>query len=202
VILRRLAASLVTALALTLAACSAPGVRVILLPEADGRLSAVVVDAKDGQVTLSEPYQRATAGAREHGAPIVDKVSLGQVQAENKELFALMPPPAQHFTLHFEAGTTKLAAESERILEDALKAALARNGGDIVITGHTDTVGTTAQNDELSRDRAAIVRQQFINRGFAPTRVEAVGRGKRELAIPTADEVVEPRNRRVTIDVR
>jgi outer membrane protein OmpA-like peptidoglycan-associated protein len=33
-------------------------------------------------------------------------------------------------------------------------------------------------------------------------RIEAAGRGERELAVPTADEVDEPRNRRVTVEVR
>jgi outer membrane protein OmpA-like peptidoglycan-associated protein len=42
----------------------------------------------------------------------------------------------------------------------------------------------------------------FIDRQFPAQRIEAVGRGKRELAVPTADEVNEPLNRRVTIEVR
>jgi OmpA-OmpF porin, OOP family len=70
------------------------------------------------------------------------------------------------------------------------------------VTGYTDTVGSVAHNDELSRNRAAQIRQIFLDRGFPPIHIEAVGRGERELAIPTADEVDEPRNRRVTIEVR
>jgi OOP family OmpA-OmpF porin len=41
-----------------------------------------------------------------------------------------------------------------------------------------------------------------VERQFPAKRIEAVGRGERELAVPTADEVDEPRNRRVTIEVR
>ena len=44
--------------------------------------------------------------------------------------------------------------------------------------------------------------QLFVERQFPANRIEAVGRGERDLAIPTADEVDEPRNRRVTIEVR
>lgn len=201
-ILRRLACLIAIPGALALVACSPPGTRVILLPQEDGKPSAVVVGTQGGQETLSEPYQRATANARGHGAPVVDKISPDQAQTENPALFELMPPPAQVFMIHFEADETVLTPESQRILEDALKAALARNGGEIVVTGHTDTVGTDAYNDALSRSRAGIVRQIFLDRGFAPSRVEPVGRGARELAVPTADEVSEPLNRRVTIEVR
>lgn len=203
--LRHLARRLAILGALVLAACSTPETRVILLPQADGQPSAVVVSAKgspSGPRTLSEPYERATARAQASAAPTVDKVSPDEVQAENKALFELLPPSAQRFTIHFEMSQTALTPESQRTVEEALKAAQARKGGDIVVTGYTDTVGTVARNDALSRERAMIVRQIFIDHGFAPNRIEAVGRGERELAVPTADEVVEPGNRRVTIEVR
>jgi outer membrane protein OmpA-like peptidoglycan-associated protein len=187
---------------LALAACSTPGTRVILLPQADGRPSTVVVATTGGRETLSQPYQRATVQAGEPGGPAVDKVSAQSVEAGNKALFDLMPPPAQRFTIHFDSNGTGLTMQARRILEEALAVARARDGGEIVITGHTDTMGTVARNDELSLSRAMIVRQFFLERGLAPSRVEAVGRGERELAFPTADEVAEPRNRFVTIDVR
>ena len=54
----------------------------------------------------------------------------------------------------------------------------------------------------LSRQRAEVVRAAFAARGLADDKVLAVGRGKRDLAIPTGDGVAEPRNRRVEILVR
>jgi outer membrane protein OmpA-like peptidoglycan-associated protein len=185
-----------------LSACSTPGTRVVLLPQADGKPSAVLVSTEDGVETLSEPFERATAAAGKRGAPVVDKADPERVRADNKELFDLMPPPAQRFTLYFEVGGTALTPASLAVMSDALAAALARSGGEIVVTGHTDTVGAVNRNDELSRSRALLVRQLFVARGFPAARVEAVGRGERDLAVPTADEVNEPRNRRVTIEVR
>ncbi len=197
---RRLA-SLVAGLITTLviAACSTPGTRVVLLPQADGKPSAVVVSTQDGEETLSEPFQRATAKANTRGAPVVDKADPARVEAENKALFELMPPAPQRFTIYFEQNETVLTGASQRTLNEALAAAEVRSGGEIVVTGHTDTVGTVAHNDELSRVRAAQVRQIFVDKGFAPNRIEAVGRGERELAIQTADEAPDPRNRRVPL---
>ncbi len=196
-------AALLTAL---LAACSTPATRVVLLPQEDGAPSAVVVraigDGKGGEATLSRPYQRATAALGATGAPQVDQADPARLQAENPTLFDLVPPKAQRYTLYFEAGGSVLTAESQQTLATVLAAALARSGGDMVITGHTDTTGSPAQNDELSRRRAELVRQMLIDRQFPAARIEAAGRGERELAVPTADEVDEPRNRRVSIEVR
>jgi OOP family OmpA-OmpF porin len=106
------------------------------------------------------------------------------------------------YTVYFVAGGTELTASSQVSMNEALEAALARSGGEIVVTGHTDTIGTVARNDELSRSRADQVRQLFLDRGFPPDRIEAVGRGERELAVQTPDQVDEPLNRRVTIEVK
>lgn len=194
-----LAAALMAAL---LAACSTPGTRVVLLPQADGKPSAVVVRAKDGEEVLSQPYQRATAPVGARGAPVVDQADPAKVQAENKPLFDMRPPPPQRYTVYFELGGTTLTPASQQIMNEALATALARSGSDIVVTGHTDTKGNGEQNDQLSRRRAQEVTQLFVERQFPARRIEAVGRGERELAVPTADEVDEPRNRRVTIEVR
>jgi len=52
------------------------------------------------------------------------------------------------------------------------------------------------------RQRADVVRSAFVARGLAVDKVVTIGRGKRELAVQTADGVAEPRNRRVEILVR
>jgi outer membrane protein OmpA-like peptidoglycan-associated protein len=192
----------VALISVLLAACSTPGTRVVLLPQADGTPSAVVVRAKDGEEILSRPYQRATAAVGARGAPVVDQADMAKVQAENKPLFDMRPPPPQRYTVFFEVGGTTLTPASQQIMTEALAAALARSGGDIVVTGHTDTKGSGEQNDQLSRRRAQEVVQLFVERQFPANRIEAVGRGERDLAVPTADEVDEPLNRRVTIEVR
>ncbi|WP_438998801.1 OmpA family protein [Variovorax beijingensis] len=185
-----------------LAACSTPGTRVVLLPQADDKPSAVIVRAKDGEEVLSRPYQRATAAVGASGAPVVDQADPAKVQADHKILFDMRPPAPQRYTVYFEVGGTTLTPASQQVMNEALIAAQTRSGSDIVVTGHTDTKGALEQNDMLSQRRAQEVVQLFVERQFPAKRIEAVGRGERELAVPTADEVDEPRNRRVTIEVR
>lgn len=189
-------------LAALLAACSTPGTRVVLLPQADGKPSAVVVRAKEGEEVLSQPYQRATAAVGATGAPVVDQANPAAVQEKNKLLFEMLPPPPQRYTVYFELGSTTLTPTSQQVMTEALAAAQARSGADIVVTGHTDTKGDGEQNDQLSYRRAQEVVQIFVERRFPPSRIEAVGRGERDPAVLTASDVDEPRNRRVTIEVR
>ena len=68
--------------------------------------------------------------------------------------------------------------------------------------GHTDTVGADTFNDRLSLARAQRMRELIVGMGIPSERIEAAGRGKRELLVPTGDNVAEPRNRRVEINVR
>lgn len=48
----------------------------------------------------------------------------------------------------------------------------------IVIEGHTDSVGAADYNLQLSDDRANAVREALIERGIAPERMEAIGYGE------------------------
>jgi outer membrane protein OmpA-like peptidoglycan-associated protein len=73
---------------------------------------------------------------------------------------------------------------------------------DIVVVGHTDSVGSHAVNDALALRRAETVRGMLVAQGIAPASIVAVGRGKRELLVATPDNVAESRNRRVEIIVR
>ena len=77
-----------------------------------------------------------------------------------------------------------------------------RKVADVLVVGHTDTVGSDQFNDALALKRAEAIRRALIERGVAPADVVAVGRGKRELLVQTPDGVAEPRNRRVEIVVR
>jgi outer membrane protein OmpA-like peptidoglycan-associated protein len=110
--------------------------------------------------------------------------------------------PATQFTLYFVEGKDEFTDESKRTLDGVLAAIASRPVPDLVVIGHTDTVGSDAFNDTLSRQRAEVVRTSLLARGIAADRIAVVGRGKREPIVPTADGVAEPRNRRVEIQVR
>lgn len=196
------ASAAISALAACVTQPIAPATQIVLLPQADGTPSAVVVTTAGGSSTLSQPFQRATLRDGDKTAPAVDRTTADEARATYGAILSATPPAPARFTVFFQTGGTQLTAESQAVMATVLREALARSGAELVITGHTDTVGAGPANDALSLRRAEDVRALFIGRGFAPTRIEAAGRGERELAVPTADNVAEPRNRRVDILVR
>ena len=195
---RRLIAVLAPAL-LSLAAC-APATRVVLLPQEGLPTAAVTVQARQGQVVLAQPY--AVAEVASSGSVDTAQTDAQQVEKRYGQLLSVQPAAEQRFTLLFMPGGAQLTPESSAALADVLARATERPGGEVIIIGHTDRVGSVESNDTLSLQRAQAVRQLVIDRGFDPNRVEAVGRGEREPVVQTADEVEEPKNRRAEIVVR
>jgi len=189
----------IAVLAAFLAACAHQTGTVVLLPEKDGRNAAVAVRQGDQEVVLAEPYAAArqtTSGPRAYTS------SPQEVQAQFGAALAAQPSRPTSFTLYFIEGGDEFTDASKQILADVLSEIARHRVPDIVVVGHTDSVGSDPSNDALALRRANTVRALLIARGFAPESIVAVGRGKREPLYPTADGVAEPRNRRVEIIVR
>jgi OOP family OmpA-OmpF porin len=182
-----------------LQAC-APISRVTLLPQADGRPTAVQVQTASGAVDLTEPYQ--TAALQRSGRLEAHQSSADEVNAIHGKLLSLPILSAVRLTLQFEPGTSTLTAESQSQLPAILEQAAGRAGGEILVVGHTDRTGSPQANDVLSLQRAQAVRELLIQRGFDAALIEAAGRGEREPVVPTEANVNEPRNRRAEIIIR
>jgi OmpA-OmpF porin, OOP family len=182
-----------------IAGCATPQGSVVLLPERDGKATAVVVEQGAQQVELAQPYAAANLT---RGGPKGYQSSAEEVKAYFGAALAAQPLPPTQFTLYFVEGKDEFTDESKRTLDGVLAAIATRPVPDLVVIGHTDKVGSDAFNDTLSRQRAEVVRNALSARGIAVDKIAVVGRGKREPIVPTADGVAEPRNRRVEIQVR
>jgi outer membrane protein OmpA-like peptidoglycan-associated protein len=106
------------------------------------------------------------------------------------------------YQLFFLSNGTRLTSESATQLNDVIERALARPSNELVVIGHTDSVGTIELNDRLSLQRAEVIRQAIIEHGFDPARVYAFGRGARDPLVPTGNQRSEQMNRRVEVIVR
>lgn len=192
-------ALVIATLVVLVAGCATQTGTVVLLPEKDGKDTAVTVRQKDGQAELREPYAAAkltTAG------PQAYKSSPEEVKALFGSALDARPIGSAQFTLNFVEGKNELTDESKLVVDSVFAEIARRPVPDVVVYGHTDTVGSHQSNDTLSQQRAEVIRDGLIKSGIAPENIVAVGRGKRELAVQTADGVAEPRNRRVDIEVR
>ncbi|HSU43120.1 MAG TPA: OmpA family protein [Casimicrobiaceae bacterium] len=189
---------LLFALAASLCGC-ATHERIVLLPEAGGGPTSLVVRQGAREVLLDRPYAAAELTIAD---PFRYDASAAEVQATFGEALAAQPARAAHYTLYFVEGSDDLTQDSKDALERMFDDLARRTVRDIVIVGHTDAVGSDQYNDALAKKRADAVRALLVARGVAANDIVAIGRGKRELLIATPSGIAEPRNRRVEIVVR
>lgn len=179
---------------------SHPAERVVLLPGPDGKTGAVVVATNTGSLLLDRPY--AAAAISSHGSIKAVSEDAASVHARYEAALVAQPARPVSFSVFFIRGKDEFTEESKPLVEK-LKAEIAkRSVPEITVIGHTDRVGSEASNDALSLKRAEAMRGELINAGIAASSVSIAGRGEREPLVPTADEVAEPENCRVEVNVR
>jgi outer membrane protein OmpA-like peptidoglycan-associated protein len=192
-------AVVVVALAASIGGCAYNRGTVVLLPEKDGRNTAVEVKDGNRTIVLDKPYaatRQWPLGAQPYTSDPKD------VEAKFGKALAAMPSRPTRFTLYFSEGQDEFTAESTTTFETVFAEIAKYPVPDLVVVGHTDTMGTDQVNDALALRRAEAVRTRLVQRGISPENIMVVGRGKRELLVVTADGVAEPQNRRVEIIVR
>jgi outer membrane protein OmpA-like peptidoglycan-associated protein len=172
----------------------------VVLPDPDGTVGSVTVLHGNDRQVLADAYAavRITADGRLEATRVTEQ----EMRAIFDGALDALPPSPASFVLHFTFGTDQLTPESSRVLADMMAEVSRRADPEVLIIGHTDRVGSVAQNDALSLQRAERVREAVLRLGIAGDRVQVFGRGEREPLVPTEDEVAEPRNRRVELTVR
>ncbi|WP_418315760.1 OmpA family protein [Piscinibacter sakaiensis] len=120
------------------------------------------------------------------------------------------PPPPQKMTLEasslFALNSATVTPPQPEL--DNFAAALLANPqiNEVVITGHTDQLGTPAINARLSRERAEAVKAYLVSKGVAANRLTTRGLGSSQLVtncqLPTRAEMIQcgTQNRRVDIE--
>lgn len=182
-----------------LAGCATPSLT--LLPSEEGKQGAVAVIEEDGrtaETVVSELNSRTNLS----GKPRTKAIDPSRLSARQVALLQGLPPQPVRLTLYFKEGTTKLMPESEAGLDFLKNEVKNRPGAEVQITGFTDTLGNADDNDRLSQRRAEEVVAELVQQGIELSVLSAVGRGERDLRVPTPDNIAEAANRRVEVVIR
>jgi outer membrane protein OmpA-like peptidoglycan-associated protein len=138
--------------------------------------------------TFAQPQPKAEPAPAPVPAPVPQKA-----------VAPVVAPVPQSYMVFFDFDKSTLTPEAQRIIaaaaEDFKKGKYVR----LVVTGHTDTMGTVKYNQKLSERRASVVRAEFERLGVPAADLSARGAGKGSLMVPTADQVREAQNRRAEI---
>jgi outer membrane protein OmpA-like peptidoglycan-associated protein len=188
-------------LLITLASGCAKGTLVALAPDPDGKVGSISVANEAGSVAIDTPYQASTiTDAKERPSKPVHlgKEALDKIFAQ---ALSIQPERPLHFLLYFDKETT-ITSDSLKLLPDIIVAIRARHSTYISVIGHTDTLGSEDYNLSLSQKRALAVKDLLLKQGVAPDTIWTTSHGKENPLVPTADNVYEPKNRRVEVVVR
>ena len=74
-------------------------------------------------------------------------------------------------------------------------------GTNLLIAGHTDSVGTDAYNQQLSERRARAAADYLMSQGVAAGRLQTVGMGEAEPVAPNDTDTGRAQNRRVEVAI-
>ena len=190
----------IAAAMLLLQGCATPSL--VLLLDDEGHQGAVAVletGGKPSQAVIDQGNSRTALGS---ASPVAKPLGRKGLKRDEAALLGGLPPPARSFLLYFDQGTTTLTPQSQSVLAQIRAEIAARSGPEVEVTGHTDTVGSEADNDRLSMSRAEEVLGWLASQGFDRSLMSAVGRGERQLMTPTLDNVASAANRRVEVIVR
>ena len=102
----------------------------------------------------------------------------------------------------FDTGSATLSAGAQQRLSSFAQTLNRYPESDLVVRGHTDSVGTMALNDRLSQDRAESVRSYLMSQGVAGNRISATGMGAQYPVASNTNEAGRQQNRRVEIELR
>ena len=105
------------------------------------------------------------------------------------------------FIVFFDFDQSNLTAEAQQVVAEAVRTAMTSGMVRVVVTGHTDTVGSQAYNQGLSERRATSVENEMVRLGLNANNIQTVGRSFTDPLVPTGPGVREPQNRRAVIDL-
>ena len=174
----------------------------VLLPDGEGTSSGrATVTNPSGSTELTAPRDATVVTADQPPSPAAP-LSESDVRHIFGEALSALPPAPQRFTLFFRFESDELTEESRSMVPEILQALKEHPIPELLIVGHTDTRGAVAANFDLGRKRAEMVRAVLITAGLDESAIVVTSHGESDQLIPTADEIFEPRNRRVDISVR
>ncbi len=134
----------------------------------------------------------------------LDDVYVKAKYGVEKDTVDRSPEPTHTLVLHdinFQFDRWDLNDTTHALLSDWTQEMVTSSIDRVVISGHTDDVGTIEYNQQLSERRAEAVKTYLIGMGWPPELIEVQAFGETRPLAPNDTPENQSRNRRVVIDV-
>ncbi len=103
------------------------------------------------------------------------------------------------YGIHFDFDKAAIQSDSNALLDDITTTLKQFPEWRLRITGHTDSIGDAAYNEELSMNRANAIKQALADRGIDAARLEALGVGEKQSVASNDTPEGQALNRRVEL---
>lgn len=175
---------------------------VVLLADPDGNIGHLTIANAGGTVDMNHHAEATVVTSRENRPGTPATMAEGEIAAQFSEVLAMMPLQPVHFLLYFQTGSTNLTPESAAMLPQVLERIASLKSQHISVIGHSDRAGDWNNNLRLSKERATAVSRLLIQEGVPEQQIAITSHGEENPVVKTADDVAEPRNRRVEVIVK
>lgn len=172
---------------------------VVLVESPDGSTGAIIVDSGRGGQLVNRKNQGVAIGGWDT-TPF--DAGSARLQADFAAAREAQPALPVRYQLYFNLGDASLTPESAGFIPVVLDDVRRRGAAAVSVIGHTDTVGDDVFNEKLGLMRAQSIAVLLQKTGLQALEMSVISHGKRNLLVPTADNVAEPRNRRVEVNIR
>ena len=131
--------------------------------------------------------------------------TIGPVWNKNSAVETIGNPPKQIIVnddILFDFDKSDIKPESEAVLDEvAQKMKTMENYKEIVVEGHTDSIGPDAYNLDLSRRRADSTNKALVKRGIPATKLKSEGYGETRPRADNGNYQGRAKNRRVEFQI-
>lgn len=180
---------------------TSPKTTVILLDTNQSK-NAVDVSTDAGRVTLDEPYTATSLSLPSQQPLPSQKVDPAMINQKYGDILEALPKKPVSTLFYFEEGSTRLTPDSSEKVSLLIQLIKDREPCVVDIIGHSDTQGDAQVNYALALKRAETVKSFLDEKEAQIKQMTLQSFGESDLLIPTADNVAEPKNRRVEVIVR
>jgi outer membrane protein OmpA-like peptidoglycan-associated protein/tetratricopeptide (TPR) repeat protein len=173
----------------------------------DSTLYEFKSDGKTGEFMMLYP-EKSVSGLYVEKKGYVPKIfNVTRDKLQNvKDLLIELDPIASGIefifeNVFFEFDRYDLKMESKSSLSRLSNFLVDNPNVNILITGHTDNIGSSVYNIQLSLQRAQSVQEYLVNKGLHPARVMVEGKGDKIPIVPNINAQNQALNRRITVRV-
>jgi OOP family OmpA-OmpF porin len=174
----------------------------IAMQEAEQARLAAQSEAARAAVAMKEAEQARMAAREEAEKAAKAKAEAEMLMKELSELKARQTERGIVLTIGdvlFAFGKAYLSPKADRNVEKLAVFLNKYPNRNVLIEGHTDSVGSDEYNLDLSRRRADSVKDRLVEDGIDPARITTVGYGKKYPAVSNDTDANRALNRRVEV---